>query len=121
MQFGLLVFETADAFASRHTDEHDPYTGAWRAYQQALMDAGIYVWGDPLEAPATATTVRRVDDRQRVEDGPFADTKEQLGGFFVLDVPSLAAALEWAARCPATTGGAVEVRPLATAFKQRVV
>ncbi len=66
-----------------------------------------------LEPPVTATTVRVVDGQRHVQDGPFADTKEQLGGYFVIDVPDLDVALEWAERCPsASTGGSCEVRPL---------
>ena len=120
MQFALLVYESPEAFATRSSDGNDPYTGAWRAYYNALVDAGIYVGGDPLAVPETATTVRVKEGKRRVQDGPFADTKEQLGGFTILELPSLDAALEWAARCPAASIGAVEVRPLAPATKLRV-
>lgn len=120
MQFALVVYESAEAFAARNSDESDAYIGAWRAYHKALVEAGIFVWGDPLGVPDTATTVRFEDEMQRVQDGPYADTKEQLGGFFVLELPSLDAALEWAARCPAASAGAVEVRPLASEFKRRI-
>jgi hypothetical protein len=120
MQFALLIYESPEAFANRSSDGNDPYTGAWRAYYNALVDAGIYVAGDPLAVPETATTVRVKEGKRRVQDGPFADTKEQLGGFIILALPSLDAALEWAARCPAASIGAVEVRPLAAATKLRV-
>ncbi|MGD0213272.1 MAG: YciI family protein [Terriglobales bacterium] len=112
MQFALLIFESPEAFASRDADENDPYLGAWRAYYRALVEAGVYVGGNPLQAPETGTTVRIKDGKRRVQDGPFADTKEQLGGFAILELPSLDEALEWAARCPAAVIGAVEVRPL---------
>ena len=120
MQFALLVYESPEAFATRNTDEIDPYTGAWRAYYKALVEAGIYVGGDPLEVPETATTVRLKEGKRRVQEGPFADTKEQLGGFTILELPSLDAALDWAARCPAASAGVVEVRPLAPAAKRRI-
>jgi hypothetical protein len=120
MQFALLVYESPEAFAARKDDEIDPYTGAWRAYYKALVEAGIYVGGDPLEVPETGTTVRLKEGKRRVQDGPFADTKEQLGGFMILELPSLDAALDWAARCPAASAGAVEVRPLAPATKRRI-
>jgi hypothetical protein len=120
MQFALLVFESPEAFAARNKDGSDPYTGAWRAYYKALIEAGIYVGGAPLEVPETATTVRLKEGKRRVQDGPFADTKEQLGGFTILELPSLDAALDWAARCPAASIGAVEVRPLAPEFKRRI-
>ncbi len=94
--------------------------GAWRAYHKALVESGVYVGGDPLEVPETGTTIRIREGKRRVQDGPYADTKEQLGGFTILELPSLDAALEWAARCPAASSGAVEVRPLAPATERRV-
>jgi hypothetical protein len=121
MQFALLIFESQEAFAARSADENDPYIGAWRAYYKALVEAGVYVGGDPLQSPETGTTVRLKDGKRRVQDGPFADAKEQLGGFTVLELPSLDAALDWAARCPAASIGAVEVRPLATETKRRIM
>ena len=120
MQFALLIFESPEAFAARSADENDPYLGAWRAYHKAIVEAGIFVGGNPLQSPETGTTVRIKDGKRRVQDGPFADTKEQLGGFTILELPSLDAALEWAARCPAAACGAVEVRPLASELKFRV-
>jgi hypothetical protein len=120
MQFALLIYESREAFAPRKNDENDPYLGAWRAYYKALVEAGIYVGGDPLQVPETGTTVRLKEGKRRVQDGPYADTKEQLGGFIILELPSLDAALDWAARCPTAAAGAVEVRPLAPETKQRI-
>jgi hypothetical protein len=120
MQFALLVYESPEAFAARNSDATDPYTGAWRAYYKSMVEAGIYVGGDPLEVPETGTTVRLKEGKRRVQDGPFADTKEQLGGFIILELPSLDAALDWAARCPAASYGVVEVRPLAPESKRRI-
>jgi len=120
MQFALLIFESPDAFKKRKADENDPYLGAWRAYYKALVEAGIYVGGSPLQPPETGTTVRLKEGKRRVQDGPFADTKEQLGGFTILELPSLDAALEWAARCPAASIGAVEVRPVSREYLRRV-
>ncbi|MGA8492432.1 MAG: YciI family protein [Terriglobales bacterium] len=120
MQFALLIYESPESFGARNSDGTDPYTGAWRAYYKSLVEAGVYVGGDPLQPPATGTTVRLKEGKRRVQDGPFADTKEQLGGFTILELPSLDAALEWAARCPAAVAGAVEVRPLAPEMKLRV-
>jgi hypothetical protein len=119
MQFALLVYESPEALAKRN-NETDPYIGAWRAYYKALVEAGIYVGGDPLEVPETGTTVRLKEGKRRVQDGPFADTKEQLAGFIILELPSLDAALDWAARCPAASAGAVEVRRLAPESKRRI-
>jgi hypothetical protein len=120
MQFALLIFESPEAFAARNSDETDPYLGAWRAYYKVLVEAGIHVGGNPLQAPETATTGQIKEGKRRVQDGPFADTKEQLGGFTILELPSLDAALDWAARCPAASVGAVEVRPLSPEYKRLV-
>lgn len=120
MQFALLVYESPEAFAARNGSETDPYLGAWRAYYKALVEAGIYAGGDPLEVPETGTTVQIKEGMRRVQDGPFADTKEQLGGFIILELSSLDAALDWAARCPAASAGAVEIRPLAPESKRRI-
>ena len=121
MQFALLIYENPEAFASRKSAEDGTYTGAWRAYHKALVEAGAFVGGDPLEAPETATTIRIRQGKRGVQDGPYADAKEQLGGFTILELPSLDAALDWAARCPAASYGAVEVRPLAPQLRQRIV
>ncbi|HET6180863.1 MAG TPA: YciI family protein [Candidatus Sulfotelmatobacter sp.] len=120
MQFALLIYESPEAFESRKNDELDSYTGAWRAYYQALVDAGVYVGGDPLQVPETGTTIRVKEGKRYVQDGPYADTKEQLGGLTVLELPSLDAALDWAARCPSASYGAVEVRPLAPDTKRKI-
>jgi hypothetical protein len=121
MQFAMLIYESPKTFELRKSDGTDAYTGAWRAYYKALVEAGVYVGGDPLEAPETGTTIKIRDEKRRVQDGPYADTKEQLGGLIVLEVPSLDEALEWAARCPTAAEGAIEVRPLAPHTKQRIV
>jgi hypothetical protein len=120
MQFAMLIYESPEAFASRNSEGSNAYIGAWRAYHKALVEAGVFVGGDPLEAPETGTTIRLKEGKRGVQDGPYADTKEQLGGFTILELPSLDAALEWAARCPAASYGAVEVRPLAGATRRRI-
>jgi hypothetical protein len=117
MQFALLIYESPEAFATRNNDS---YVGAWRAYHKALVEAGIFVGGDPLQLPETGTTVRLKEGKRSVQDGPYADTKEQLGGFTILELPSLDAALDWAARCPAASYGAVEVRPLVPELRGRI-
>jgi hypothetical protein len=119
MQFALLIYQSPEAFAARKNDDNDPYLGAWRGYYKALVAAGVYVGGDPLQLPETATTVRVKEGKRRVQDGPYADTKEQLAGIQILELPSLDAALDWAARCPAASAGAVEVRPLAPEAEHR--
>jgi hypothetical protein len=114
MKYMMAIYETEADFSAR-TDEHrETFWGAWRAYHQALVQAGVIVGGNALQPPATGTTVRVSGGKRHVEDGPYADTKEQLGGFIVLEVASLDAALDWAARCPAAATGAVEIRPILT-------
>lgn len=121
MQYAILIYETAEAFAARKTyDERDPLLAAWRSYYRALVDAGVYVGGEPLRPPETGTTVRIKAGKREIQDGPYASTKEQLAGFQILELPSLDAALEWAARCPAAGYGAVEVRPLAPDIHHRI-
>jgi hypothetical protein len=120
MHYAMLIYETPEAFARRGNPDDDPYLGAWRAYYKALVEAAIYVDGSPLQVPETATTVRVKEGRREIQDGPYASTKEQLAGFAILDLPSLDAALEWAARCPAASAGAIEVRALAPQTKQRI-
>jgi len=112
MQYTLMFYLGPEEFASR-TDpaKKEAFWGAFLPYAKALLHAGIVVGGAGLEPPATATTVRVENGVPLVQDGPFAATKEQLGGFFVIDVPDLETALGWAARYPAGAGGAVEVRP----------
>jgi hypothetical protein len=113
MQYMMLIYETAKDFDARTTDKNSPHVAAWRAYYKSLVDAGAFVSGSPLQSVATATTVRLKDGKRRVQDGPYADTKEQLGGVIILELPTLDAALECAARCPAAATGVVEIRPLA--------
>ena len=121
MQFAMLIYESPESFEVRKRDGNDSYISAWRAYYKAMVEAGVYVGGDPLEVPETGTTIKVREGKHRVQDGPYADTKEQLGGFMILELPSLDVALEWAARCPAAAWGAVEVRPLAPETKRRIV
>jgi len=120
MKYALLIYETPEAFARRSSPDNEPHLGAWRLYHRSLVEAGIYVAGDPLHLPEMGTTVRISTGKRAIQDGPYADTKEQLGGFIILELPSLDAAIEWAARCPAAANGAVEVRPLAPDVKARI-
>ncbi|MEU6642700.1 YciI family protein [Saccharomonospora sp. NPDC046836] len=86
----------------------------WMAYDKEVKEAGIFVSGESLADLVTATAVQVGQDGRRiVTDGPFAETREVLGGFYVIDVPDLDAALDWAARCPGARDGSVVVRPVA--------
>lgn len=112
MKYMMAIYETEADFSNRTNEKKEVFWGAWRAYHQAIVDAGVYVGGSALQPPATGTTVRLQGGKRQVQDGPYADTKEQLGGYIILELPSLDAALDWAARCPAAATGAVEVRPV---------
>ncbi len=113
MQFMLILNETEQDFARRaDPEEAAGYWGAWTAFIGAMAEAGVIVNGDGLQGPHAATTVRVRDGARSVEDGPFADTKEQLGGYFVIEVPDLDAALDWAAKAPSAQSASVEVRPI---------
>ena len=113
MQYMLLLNEPASEFAKRDLPEDSgAYWGGWSAFIAAMAQAGVIVKGDGLQGPHTATTVRVREGRRIVEDGPFADSKEQLGGYFVIEVPDLDSALEWAARAPSASSASVEVRPV---------
>jgi len=113
MQYALLIREDASDFEKReNVAEAGPYWAGWSAYSQAVAQAGIFVSGAGLMPPTMATTVRIDNGSRDVQDGPFAEAKEQLGGFFVIDVANLDLALAWAARAPISRHGSVEVRPV---------
>ena len=112
MKYTILVYENESDFAARaDSARKDAYWGAYRAYTQALAEAGVMIGGAGLQPPPLATTVRLKGGKRQVQDGPFAEAKEQLGGYYVIDVPDLDRALDWASRCPGASSGAVEVRP----------
>jgi hypothetical protein len=113
MEYMLMFYENAAELARRDDPAEFPaYWGAWNAYVGAMHGSGCVKSGNGLQPPRTATTVRVSAGQRQVQDGPFADTREHLGGYFVIDVPSLDAALEWAARAPCAAAGGVEVRPV---------
>jgi hypothetical protein len=109
MQYMLLIYGQEIPAADCVSSDMNQVMAAYMAYTHALKAAGALLGSNALQHTGTATTVRG----SKVADGPYAETKEQLGGYFLLDVPDLDAALEWAKRCPgAQYGGAVEVRPV---------
>src|SRR5438094_51094 len=93
-------------------EQTNEIVAAFMAYSQALSDGKVLVASNRLRPTSAATTVRIADGKTKVLDGPFAETKEQLGGYYLIDVPDLDAALSWASRCPAVRYGTVEVRPI---------
>ena len=110
MRYAMLVYETEAGVKARSDPE---YHAAYEAYIEAIYGTGVAVGGSGLQDAATsATTFRIINGERQIQDGPYPDTKEQLAGFFLIDVPDLDKALEWAARCPSTArGGIIELRP----------
>jgi hypothetical protein len=82
------------------------------AYDEAMRKAGIVLAGERLRPTSAATSVRVKDGKTEVLDGPYAETKEQFGGYYMIDVPDLDQAIAWAARCPAARQGTIEIRPI---------
>jgi len=113
MQYVIMFYEGAEEFAVRNDPEKGKANwAAWGAYAEAIAKSGLMRGGEGLQAPSTATVLRMKDGKKHVQNGPYADTKEQLAGFFVLEVPNIEVALEWAAKSPALAKGAIEVRPV---------
>src|SRR5437868_8228253 len=112
MNCSRMIHESADGSARRADKAKSrAYWAAWPLYPQALQEAGVFVGGAGLQPPDTATVVKVRGGQRHVQDGPYAETKEQLGGFYIITAPDLDAALDWAARVPVGPGGLVEVRP----------
>ncbi len=111
MQYMLLIY--AEEMAPQGTpEEQQAEMAKWFKYTEDLQAAGVMVAGDPLQDTSTATTVRVRNDETLTTDGPFAETKEVLGGYYLIDVEHLDDALKWAAACPGAAYGSIEVRPL---------
>ena len=112
MQYMLLIYDDEQLWAEMPEGERGQLFQEYFRYTDELRQAGAYLAGDPLQPTSTATTVRVRDGERLVTDGPFAETKEQLGGYYLIDVESLDDALEWAAKIPSARLGSIEVRPV---------
>jgi hypothetical protein len=112
MQYVLMLYVNEAGWPKLTKAEQEQGMAAYMAYGRALSEAGVMKGSSRLQPSASAATVRLADGKPHVLDGPFADSKEQIGGLYFIDVPDLDAALEWAARCPAAGHGMVEVRAL---------
>ncbi len=110
MEYLALIYADEGAWERMADDDRTAAYEQYREFAEAARGAGVLVGGDELAATASATTVRVRDHERLVSDGPYAEVKEALGGYFILDCPSLDDALEWAARIPAAEHGAVEIR-----------
>ncbi|WP_306253989.1 YciI family protein [Parvularcula sp. IMCC14364] len=112
MQYMLALYEDENAFLNLSEAQMGEVFGAYHAYTNSMKEAGAFVAGEPLEPSATGAIIRNQNGHMNVQDGPFVETKEHLGGFYLIDVPDLDAALDWAAKCPCAQTGTVEVRPI---------
>jgi hypothetical protein len=112
MQYLLMIYNNEAGMAAAPKDAVSQMSAAYAAYAQAMGKAGVVLGGNRLRPSAEATTVRVKGGKTEVLDGPYADTKEQLGGYYLIDVPDLDAALSWAARCPTASNGTIEVRAI---------
>ena len=111
MRYMLLFHYTEETDESLRAETMDAGRRAFDAYAATLEQAGVLVAGQVLQPSTASTTVTQAGGEPRIQDGPFADTKEQLGGLMIIDVPDLDAALEWARQAPPAQWGTVEVRP----------
>jgi hypothetical protein len=112
MQYLLMIYGNEAGMLAASKDQSAQVMAAYTAYTEALKSAGVIRGAERLRPTSEATTVRVKGGKTDVIDGPYADTKEQLGGFYLIDVPDLDAALSWAARCPGAATGTMEVRPI---------
>jgi hypothetical protein len=112
MQYLLLIYGDENGWETMSEEEGRQVMEAYGTYTQELESSGAMVGGNALQPTQTATTVRVRNDETLTTDGPFAETKEQLGGYYLVDVDSLDDALEWAAKIPGARHGAIEVRPV---------
>ena len=110
MQVMMLIQETPEDFADRNGPAAEAYWGKWMAYSSAIGDK--IVGGNILDGSPSAVTLRVRDGERQIQDGPYADSKESLGGYMIFDVETMDEALELAAKCPAAESGAVELRPV---------
>ncbi len=112
MKFLALIYNDESGYADVTPEQGAAVMQAYGEFTEAAIAAGVYIAGDGLQPTVTATTVRVRDGERLLTDGPFAETKEQLGGYYALECKDLDEALEWAARIPGAANGSVEVRPV---------
>jgi hypothetical protein len=112
MQYMLLIYGDQDSWKSRSEEENGQIMQGYMQFTKDLQDSGVLVAGDALEPTQQATTVRVRNDETLSSDGPFAETKEQLGGYYLVEGGSLDEAIEWASKIPGARHGSVEVRPV---------
>jgi hypothetical protein len=112
MQFALLIYDNESSWASLSEEEANAIMGEYGAYTEELRKSGAFVAGEALQPIATAKSLRVRGGEPLVTDGPFAETKEQFGGFYLIDVDSEEEARTWAAKIPSSRSGTIEIRPV---------
>jgi hypothetical protein len=112
MQYLLMIHADEKAMQSATPEQNSARLAAYGAYMKAMAEAGVSLGGQRLHPSSTATTVRVKNGKTSVLNGPYAEIKEQLGGYFLIDAPDLDSAISWAAKCPGAQDGAMEVRPI---------
>ena len=112
MRYLCLIYADENAQARMSQEEMGALFGAYQAYTEELQASGNMLAGEALQPTATATTVQLRNGRTLTTDGPFAETKEQLGGFYMIEAKDLDEAIEWAAKIPSAAIGSIEVRPI---------
>lgn len=112
MKYILMDYVNESGWPKLTRTEKEHWLGAYIAYVEAMTNAGVLRGSAGLQPTSSATTVRVANGKTQVLDGPYADSKEQLGGFHIIEVADLDAAISWAARCPTALHGVVEVRPI---------
>jgi hypothetical protein len=118
MRYCLLMHYQEASEIGLTEEDMAPAKAAFHNYARDLEEAGVLVTTEVLDSSDATTTVTARNGKPEIQDGPFADTKERLGGIFVIDVPNLDAALDWAKRNPAAAWGSIEIRPVATTFSR---
>lgn len=112
MKYMLLLYNDPETFPAPGTPEGDAANARWFQLTEEMAQAGVLAGGEALQPPQTATVLRAPNGSAVLSDGPYAETKEFLGGYYVLDVPDFDAAAEWAAKLPNAAAGATEIRPV---------
>ena len=112
MQYMLMIFGDESGMANMSKKDGEQMTAAYSVYTQALQTAGAMVGGERLHASADASTVRVTNGKTKVLNGPYAESKEQLAGYYIIEAKDLDEAIAWAAKCPGAQTGTMEVRPV---------
>jgi len=112
MQYMLLIYDNEKMWPSMNEKERNALMGEYFAYTEELKKSGKLVAGDALQPTNSASTVRVRNGKPLTTDGPFAETKEQLGGYYLIEAKDLDEAMTWAAKIPASRFGSIEVRPV---------